>query len=128
MGLLVLRRFCSLPKSRFKIKVLVDLDCKICNQEVCMLKKTDVKKHGENTVEFVNIAYPGYRPEDHCGITYKEAMENIHVITAEDKVSHFLFISILGEAHISSMTLFQMAFHFTSKKNLRLVSSYCSLL
>lgn len=35
---------------------------------------------------FVDIDAPGYEPEAHAGVTYRQAMGRIHAITAESTV------------------------------------------
>merc|ERR1719336_217664 len=67
-------------------RVLVDLDCPICDKEVCYLKRTEKKKFGDNRVDFVNINHPSFKAEDHNGITFQEAMDNLHVITSDNKI------------------------------------------
>ncbi|WP_370455575.1 thiol-disulfide oxidoreductase DCC family protein [Synechococcus sp. RSCCF101] len=41
---------------------------------------------GRGRLCFVDIAAPSYRPEDHAGITYRQAMATIHGIGADGEV------------------------------------------
>ena len=38
-------------------------------------------------IKFVNIADPNYKPKNHMGISYEEAMETIHAIRPDGSVS-----------------------------------------
>ncbi|XP_061168770.1 uncharacterized protein LOC133177943 [Saccostrea echinata] len=68
---------------RIQSKVLYDGDCPICIVEINLLKKY-LNKQGK--VEFVDITKDSFKPEDHLGITYQEAMGNMHVIGDDNKV------------------------------------------
>ncbi|XP_048728758.1 uncharacterized protein LOC125646476 isoform X2 [Ostrea edulis] len=66
-----------------KSKVLYDGECPICMIEINFLKKYFNK---EGKVEFVDITKGSYKPEDHSGVTYQEAIGNMHVIGENNQV------------------------------------------
>eukprot|EP00105_Crassostrea_gigas_P024766 XP_011445134.1 PREDICTED: uncharacterized protein At5g50100, mitochondrial [Crassostrea gigas] len=66
-----------------KTKVLYDGDCPLCRVEINFLKLFFNK---ERKVKFVDITKNTFKAEDHLGITYEEAMGNMHVIGEDDKV------------------------------------------
>ncbi|XP_052089366.1 uncharacterized protein LOC127726066 [Mytilus californianus] len=70
-----------------KVKVLYDGQCPICAIEINLMKKLNKK---DNVVNFVDIAVGEYKPDDHLGITYSQAMGKMHVIVthANNTESH----------------------------------------
>ncbi|KAK9834056.1 hypothetical protein WJX81_006567 [Elliptochloris bilobata] len=65
------------------ITMLHDGACPLCEREVNMLRRRDA---GVGKIRFVDINEPGYRPEDNAGISYEQAMGNIHGILPEGRV------------------------------------------
>ena len=65
------------------LQILFDSDCPVCVTEVKFLKWWSRK---DNPVNFVDITKGEYKPEDHMGITFEEAMGNMHAITPDKKV------------------------------------------
>lgn len=66
-------------------QVLYDGLCPICVTEIQFLQFLQRKK--PEKVDFVDIAQPGYDGRKYKEITYEMAMEEMHVIDKEDKVS-----------------------------------------
>ncbi|XP_050414673.2 uncharacterized protein LOC126828737 [Patella vulgata] len=60
-------------------KILYDGECKICLAEISILRRLPSKK----TLEFVDITKEEYKPELYNGITYEDAMKEMHVIANE---------------------------------------------
>jgi predicted DCC family thiol-disulfide oxidoreductase YuxK len=63
--------------------MLYDGECPLCMREVEMLMNRD---KGNNKIDFVDIASSEYDPSDNAGITFEEAMKEIHAITADGQV------------------------------------------
>jgi len=63
--------------------MLYDGDCPLCLREVNMLRRKD---EGKNFIDFVDIASPEYDPELNQGITFEQAMGQIHAITREGEI------------------------------------------
>ena len=59
------------------------------------MKKSEKKKFGDNRVDFVNINHPSFKAENYHGITWREAMDNIHVITPDQEVNLFVLFKVL---------------------------------
>ncbi|XP_076082599.1 uncharacterized protein LOC143053697 [Mytilus galloprovincialis] len=62
---------------RHVLPVLYDGQCPICAVEINLMKKLNKK---DNVVNFVDITVGEYKPDDHLGITYSQAMGKMHVI------------------------------------------------
>ncbi len=60
-----------------KLILLFDGACPLCQREVTFLRSKDRL----NVISFVDIDSPSYNPEFFRGISYKEAMGQIHAIT-----------------------------------------------
>lgn len=67
----------------WKIKYLYDGDCPMCASLMNVLKRQD---NNRNLIKFVNIADVDYKPKNHMGVTYDEAMETIHAIQPDGTV------------------------------------------
>lgn len=67
----------------WQIKLLYDGQCPLCVREVNFLQKHDA---GRGLVDFVDIAAPAYRPEDHGGVDFETAMGRIHAVLADGTV------------------------------------------
>lgn len=65
-----------------KLTVLYDGGCPLCRREVDFLTRHD-KAHN---LKFVDIDRKDYNPEHYNGITYKQAMENIHAIQSDGTI------------------------------------------
>ena len=63
--------------------MLYDGDCPLCMREVNMLRRKD---EGQNFIDFLDIASPEYDPELNQGITFEQAMGQIHAITNTGEV------------------------------------------
>lgn len=69
------------------LTILYDGACPLCLREVKALRHRDQQRHGDRgRLAFVDIDDPGYAPDDHAGVTYREAMGRIHALTAEGEV------------------------------------------
>ena len=66
------------PPVSWKLKLLHDSDCPLCEREVSMLKRRDSER--TNSICFVDVADPGYAPGENCGVDYETAMRTIHGI------------------------------------------------
>lgn len=66
-------------------QVLYDGLCPICVTEIQFLQFLQRKK--PEKVDFIDISLPGYDGRKCKEITYEMAMEEMHVIDKEDKVS-----------------------------------------
>ena len=64
-----------------KTKILYDGECSICRVEINLLRKFARKEH----LEYVDITSPSYDPSLYNGVTYEDAMKEMHVID-NDKV------------------------------------------
>lgn len=63
--------------------MLYDGDCPLCMREVNMLRRRDA---AQNRIDFVDIASPDYDPSANSGITFEQAMGQIHAIEADGTV------------------------------------------
>jgi len=59
-----------------KTKILYDGECSICRVEINLLRKFAKKEH----LEYVDITCPSYDPILYNGVTYEDAMKEMHVI------------------------------------------------
>lgn len=75
--------YCDLVVALFQ--VLYDGLCPICVTEIQFLQFLQRKR--PEKVHFVDISQPGYDDRKYKEITYEMAMEEMHVIDKEDKVS-----------------------------------------
>ncbi|GFO06324.1 thiol-disulfide oxidoreductase dcc [Plakobranchus ocellatus] len=66
-----------------KTKVLYDGECKLCKVEISGLKWLTRKKAD---VEFVDIASPDYKPSLFSGVTYEQAMKEMHVVGPQGQI------------------------------------------
>lgn len=64
-----------------KTKILYDGECSICRVEINLLQKFAKKEH----LEYVDITSPDYDPKLYNGVTYEDAMKEMHVIE-NDKI------------------------------------------
>jgi predicted DCC family thiol-disulfide oxidoreductase YuxK len=70
-----------------QLTLLYDGGCPLCLREVRFLERRDRRLHPDQPrLGFVDIDTPGYRAEDHGGISYREAMGRIHAIAADGTV------------------------------------------
>ncbi|CAG9461833.1 unnamed protein product [Pedinophyceae sp. YPF-701] len=67
----------------WQIRMLYDGDCPLCMREVDMLRNRDA---GVGKIDFVDIASPDYSAEKNGGISFEEAMGEIHAITADGRI------------------------------------------
>ncbi|WP_404785775.1 thiol-disulfide oxidoreductase DCC family protein [Altericista sp. CCNU0014] len=67
----------------WKIKLLYDGQCPLCLREVNFLTRKDA---GRGIVAFVDIADLDYRPSDHGGVEFAEAMGRIHAVLPDGTV------------------------------------------
>jgi predicted DCC family thiol-disulfide oxidoreductase YuxK len=72
----------DLPPS-WKIKLLYDGLCPLCLREVNFLTRSDA---GRGIVTFVDIADLDYRPAEHGGVEFAEAMGRIHAVLPDGSV------------------------------------------
>ncbi|SBO42495.1 thiol-disulfide oxidoreductase DCC family protein [Cyanobium sp. NIES-981] len=69
------------------LEILYDGGCPLCLREVRLLRHRDRQRHGAQPVlAFVDVDAAGYDPREHGGITYRQAMERIHAISADGAV------------------------------------------
>ncbi|MEB3354076.1 MAG: DUF393 domain-containing protein [Cyanobacteriota bacterium] len=69
------------------LRILYDGGCPLCCREVAMLRRRDQRCNPEHPqLAFVNIDAVSYRPEEHGGISYREAMGRIHGISTSGEV------------------------------------------
>ena len=69
------------------LTLLYDGGCPLCLREVNFLRQRDERLHaGSARIAFVDINDASYRPEQHQGISYREAMGRIHAIQADGTV------------------------------------------
>jgi len=59
-----------------KTKILYDGECSICKIEINILRKFAKKEH----LEYIDITSPNYDPVLYNGVTYEDAMKEMHVI------------------------------------------------
>lgn len=57
-------------------KILYDGECAICMMEISVLKRFNKR----NNLHFVDITLPDYKPSLYNGITYEQAMKEMHVV------------------------------------------------
>ena len=69
--------------SDWQIKLLYDGACPLCLREVNFLTKRDA---GRGRVIFVDIADPGYQPQDNGGIDFETAMGRIHAVLPDGTI------------------------------------------
>ncbi|KAF5838291.1 hypothetical protein DUNSADRAFT_3087 [Dunaliella salina] len=67
----------------WEVRMLYDGDCPLCKREVNFLMSRDA---GKGKIDFVDIASPSYNPADNMGLSYEQAMERIHAITADGQI------------------------------------------
>ena len=69
------------------LTLLYDGGCPLCLREVNFLRQRDEWLHSSSTrIAFVDINDEHYRPEQHQGISYREAMGRIHAIQGNGTV------------------------------------------
>lgn len=69
------------------LTLLYDGGCPLCLREVNFLRQRDERLHSSSTrIAFVDINDEHYRPEQHQGISYREAMGRIHAIQGNGTV------------------------------------------
>ncbi|MDA0267645.1 MAG: DUF393 domain-containing protein [Cyanobacteria bacterium] len=67
----------------WQIKLLYDGQCPLCLREVNFLQKKDADR---GLVAFVDIASDRYRPSDHGGVSFEDAMGRIHAVLPDGQV------------------------------------------
>ncbi|GIL77144.1 hypothetical protein Vretimale_3177 [Volvox reticuliferus] len=70
------------PRPSWDIRLLYDGDCPLCMKEVNFLRG----RNQAGKVLFVDIASPDYDPAQNAGVTFEQAMETIHGITADGRI------------------------------------------
>merc|ERR550525_1626288 len=65
-----------------QIKVLYDGLCRVCLTNKAVLESQD----SDGVLSFVNIADDDYEAEEHAGIEYEDAMNELHVILADGSI------------------------------------------
>ena len=65
-----------------ELTLLFDGGCPLCVREVTFLRRRD----RDQSIRFIDIDAPDYRPEDWSGIGYRQAMARIHAIQADGTV------------------------------------------
>ena len=74
-------------QQRPALTLLYDGGCPLCVREVQFLRRRDQRLHPNNAkLGFVDIDAPGYNPDLHGGISYREAMGRIHALQADGTV------------------------------------------
>ena len=69
------------------LTLLYDGGCPLCLREVNFLRQRDQRLHPSSArIAFVDINDNHYRPEQHQGISYREAMGRIHAIQGDGTV------------------------------------------
>jgi predicted DCC family thiol-disulfide oxidoreductase YuxK len=71
------------PSESWRIKLLYDGECPLCQREVNFLRKRDA---GRGLVALVDIADDNYTPEKHGGIDYQTAMGRIHAVLPDGTI------------------------------------------
>ena len=66
-----------------ELTLLFDGGCPLCLREVDFLRR---RVGSSGRMAFVDIDSSAYRPDDHAGISYREAMGRIHAIDAEGQI------------------------------------------
>jgi len=70
-----------------ELTLLYDGGCPLCLREVRFLQQRDRCLHpGAPRLAFVDIDAEAFRPADHAGIDYRQAMGRIHAIAADGEV------------------------------------------
>ncbi len=69
--------------ANWQIELLYDGECPLCLREVNFLRDKD---QGRGLVHFVDIAQPDYRPQDHGGVSFEDAMARIHAVRSDGTV------------------------------------------
>jgi predicted DCC family thiol-disulfide oxidoreductase YuxK len=70
-----------------QLTLLYDGGCPLCLREVTFLRKRDQRLHPDAArLAFVDIDAADYSPNQHNGISYREAMGRIHAIQADGTV------------------------------------------
>ena len=67
----------------WEIRVLYDGECPLCVKEVDFLKGRD---SGSGRIDFVDIADASYSPERNAGLSFEQAMGEIHAILPDGSV------------------------------------------
>ncbi len=70
-------------KFDWKIKLLFDSECPLCQREVRFIQRKD---KGQGRIQFIDIADLSYAPEEHGGISYEEAMGRIHALLPNGQI------------------------------------------
>ncbi len=78
---------------RSKFTFLFDGGCPLCLREVNFLKRRDIN----NLILFVDINDNEYNPDNFLGVTYEQAMKNLHGI--EDNGELITGIEVLSQAY-----------------------------
>lgn len=69
------------------LTLLYDGGCPLCVREVTFLKQRDHKHNpGQPRLAFVDIDAASYNPQEHQGISYRQAMGRIHAIASDGSV------------------------------------------
>lgn len=63
--------------------MLYDGDCPLCMREVDFLRGRD---GGSGTIDFVDIADRGFTPDRNAGLTFEQAMGEIHAILPDGAI------------------------------------------
>jgi len=70
-----------------QLTLLYDGGCPLCLREVTFLRRRDQRLHPDAArLAFVDIDAVDYTPDQHNGISYREAMGRIHAIQADGTV------------------------------------------
>lgn len=87
--------------------MLYDGLCPICVTEIQFLQFLQRKR--PDKVDFIDISLPGYDGTKHKEVSYEMAMEEMHVIDKEDKVSgdELLFSHHLSELNFECNSSFK---------------------
>lgn len=67
----------------WRIRMLYDGDCPLCMREVDFLRGRD---GGSGTIDFVDIADRGFTPDRNAGLTFEQAMGEIHAILPDGAI------------------------------------------
>ena len=73
-------------------QVLYDGDCPLCVKEIKLLKKVNKK---QQTLAFIDLKQPGYKPEDNQNISLDEALGVMRVIGKDGQVTKNIQLSEL---------------------------------
>ena len=65
------------------LTILFDGGCPLCLREVKTLKRLD---NGVGRLGFIDIDQPDFDPDQHQGISYRDAMGRIHAITGDGTI------------------------------------------